>query len=109
MADGGVHQEGIYARWIGFMLVPNRCDLVRGLVGQDKSYFMLARARRRILARARARARLRAPARACARAFAPTVAGACRDTTSLGPSSFGDHVVGVITQSPSQMPSWWQL
>ena len=41
--------------------------------------------------------------------FAPTVAGACRDTTSLGPSSFGDHVGGVITQSPSQMPSWRQL
>ena len=70
---------------------------------------MLARARGRILARARARLRLRALARACARAFAPTVAGACRDMTSLGPSSFRDHVVGVITQSPSQMPSWWQL
>ena len=83
---------------------------MRGLVGQDKSYFMLARARGRILARARARLRLRALARACARAFAPTVAGACRDMTSLGPSSFRDHVVGVITQSPSQqMPSWWQL
>ena len=59
--------------------------------------------------RAPVRLRLRALARACARAFAPTVAGACRDMTSLGPSSFRDHVVGVITQSPSQMPSWWQL
>ena len=99
----GVHQEGVYTRWNGYCLM-------RGLVGQDKSYFMLARARRRILARARARLRLRALARACARAFAPTVAGACRDMTSLGPSSFRDHVVGVITQSPSQqMPSWWQL
>ena len=98
----GVHQEGVYTRWNGYCLM-------RGLVGQDKSYFMLARARGRILARARARLRLRALARACARAFAPTVAGACRDMTSLGPSSFGDHVVGVITQSPSQMPSWWQL
>ena len=99
----GVHQEGVYTRWNGYCLM-------RGLVGQDKSYFMLARARRRILARARARARARALARACARAFAPTVAGACRDMTSLGPSSFRDHVVGVITQSPSQqMPSWWQL
>ena len=98
----GVHQEGVYTRWNGYCLM-------RGLVGQDKSYFMLARARRRILARARARLRLRALARACARAFAPTVAGACRDMTSLGPSSFRDHVVGVITQSPSQMPSWRQL
>ena len=95
----GVHQDGAYTRWNGYCLM-------RGLVGQDKSYFMLARARGRILARARARLRLRALARACARAFAPTVAGACRDMTSLGPSSFGDHVVGVITQSPSQMQSW---
>ena len=45
----GVHQEGVYTRWKGYCLM-------RGLVGQDKSYFMLARARRRILARARARA-----------------------------------------------------
>ena len=73
MADGGGHQEGVYARWIGFMLVPKRCDLVRGLVGQDKSYVMLARARRRILARARARlvalalARLRLRSRTPAR------------------------------------------
>jgi len=66
---------------------------------------MLARARGRILARACAPAL----ARACARAFAPTVAGACKGMTSLGPSSFRDHVVGVITQSPSQMPSRWQL
>ncbi|MDA8584250.1 hypothetical protein N9L68_08435, partial [bacterium] len=65
-----VHQEGIYARRIGFMLVPNRCDLVRVLVGQDKSYVMLARARRRILARARARALARAWSRLRARVCA---------------------------------------
>ena len=56
MADGGVHQEGVYTRWNGYCLM-------RGLVGQDKSYFMLARARRRILARACAPAL----ARACSR------------------------------------------
>ena len=96
------HLDGGYTTWNGYCLM-------RGLVGQDKSYVILARARGAYL-RARARLRLSALARACARAFAPTVAGACRDMTSLGPSSFRDHVVGVITQSPSQqMPSWWQL
>ena len=68
-----------------------------------------SRARGGAYLRARARLRLRALARACARADAPMVAGACKDATSMGPSSFRDHVVGVITQSPSQMPSWWQL
>ena len=82
---------------------------MRRFVGQDKGYFMLARARGAYL-RARARLRLRALARACARAFAPTVAGARRDMTSLGPIRFRGHVAGAITQSTSQqMPSLWQL
>ena len=59
----GVHQEGVYTRWNGYCLM-------RGLVGQDKSYFMLARARGRILARARARALARACSRLRARVCA---------------------------------------
>ena len=65
-----VHQEGVNIRW-------NGCCLMRGLVGQDKSYFMLARARWRILARAcapalaRACSRLRARARLRLRSRAP--------------------------------------
>ena len=63
-------QEKLVKRKIGIMLGPNGCVLVRGLVGQDKSYFMLARARRRILARARARALARAWSRLRARVCA---------------------------------------
>ena len=71
----GVHQEGVNARW-------NGCCLMRGLVGQDKSYFMWFPWITKLDLEPLACCSSSCSSQARSSALAPTPAAACKDRTS---------------------------
>ena len=71
----GVHQDGVNTRW-------NGCVLVRGLVGQDKSYFMWFPWITKLDLEPLACCPSSCSSRARSSALAPTPAAACKDRTS---------------------------
>ena len=105
MADGGVRQEGVYTRQEGVYTRWNGCVLVRGLVGQDQSYFMWFRWITKLDLEPLACCSSSCSSQARSSALAPTPAAACKDRTS---PEMTQRPPPPTTATHHPPPGWWR-